>query len=144
MRNAVVAQTCRENPCRSSEIVRIAVETIVWSSAARNIASIRPVSIVTICLWLRAPLLVVVPASTVDDVVIGPSPVICDTFPSVSYPRARPFLLAGRQGDRRCPSPRRAGGDQVDSHASLDRTTGERQFVARARIGATTSASRCR
>jgi hypothetical protein len=73
MRNAVVAHTCRENPFRSSAMVRIAVETIVWSRAARNIASIRPVRIVRICLCVRAPLSFA-STSTVDDVVIGASP----------------------------------------------------------------------
>ena len=42
IRNAVVAQACRSKPCRSSAMVRIAVETMVWSSAARNMPSIRP------------------------------------------------------------------------------------------------------
>jgi hypothetical protein len=49
MRNAVVAHACSENPLRSSAMVRIAVATTVWSSAARNMPSIRPTRMVTIC-----------------------------------------------------------------------------------------------
>jgi len=42
IRYAVVAQACRLRPCRSSEIVRIDVATMVWSSAARNMPAMRP------------------------------------------------------------------------------------------------------
>src|SRR6478735_5823335 len=55
MRYAVVAQACWSRPLRSSAIVRIAVATIVWSRAARNIPIIRPIRIVTICRWVRGP-----------------------------------------------------------------------------------------
>ena len=37
MRKAVVTQACAARPCRSSPMVRMAVLTTVWSSAARNI-----------------------------------------------------------------------------------------------------------
>src|SRR5829696_8609107 len=53
MRNAVVAQTCSEKPFRSSAMVLIAVETTVWSRAARNIPIIRPTRIVRISRWLK-------------------------------------------------------------------------------------------
>jgi hypothetical protein len=36
--------------------VRIAVETTVWSRAARNMPSISPARIVRICRWVKAPL----------------------------------------------------------------------------------------
>ncbi len=55
MRNAVVAHACSEKPLRSSAIVRMAVETTVWSSAARNIPIIRPMRIITICRWVKPP-----------------------------------------------------------------------------------------
>ena len=55
MRNAVVAHACSEKPFRSSAIVRIAVETTVWSRAARNIPIIRPMRIITICRWVKPP-----------------------------------------------------------------------------------------
>ena len=47
----MVTQAWTDSPCRSSPIVRIAVETIVWSSAARNMPSISPDRIVRICRW---------------------------------------------------------------------------------------------
>lgn len=50
MRYAVVAHAWCCRPCRSSAMVRIAVATIVWSSAARNIPDISPTMIVMICL----------------------------------------------------------------------------------------------
>src|SRR6476619_5830720 len=40
-------------PLRSSAIVRIAVETMVWSSAARNIPDMRPARMMTICRWVK-------------------------------------------------------------------------------------------
>src|SRR4051812_50103949 len=40
-------------PLRSSAIVRIAVETIVWSSAARNIPDMRPARMTTTCRWVK-------------------------------------------------------------------------------------------
>ncbi len=55
MRKAVVAHAWREKPCRSSAIVRMAVDMIVWSSAARNMPISRPTRMVTICRWLRPP-----------------------------------------------------------------------------------------
>src|SRR4029079_15432449 len=55
IRYAVVTQACRDSPWRSSEIVRIAVETIVWSRAPRNIPLITPVMMVRICRWLYSP-----------------------------------------------------------------------------------------
>ena len=42
IRYAVVTQACWSRPCRSSPMVRIAVPTTVWSSAARNMPAIRP------------------------------------------------------------------------------------------------------
>ena len=36
IRNAVVTHAWADSPFRSSPIVRIAVDTTVWSSAARN------------------------------------------------------------------------------------------------------------
>src|SRR3954452_6334912 len=47
MRYAGVAQAWMLRPLRSSAIVRIAVETIVWSSAARNIPDMRPARMTT-------------------------------------------------------------------------------------------------
>ena len=84
IRNAVVTQAWADSPCRSSPMVRIAVETIIWSSAARNMPSIRPVRIVMICRCDSSPLLrVVVVLSAVADIsrslpsnpaAYGPSP----------------------------------------------------------------------
>src|SRR6478609_874127 len=51
MRYAVVTQACPARSLRSSAITRIALATIVWSRAARNIPIIRPMRIVTISLW---------------------------------------------------------------------------------------------
>ncbi len=55
IRYAVVAHACWLRPCRSSEIVRIAVLTIVWSRAARNMPSSRPLRMVRICRWVSPP-----------------------------------------------------------------------------------------
>ena len=65
IRYAVVTQACRSGPCRSSAIVRIAVATIVWSSAARNMPSIRPMRIVRICLVREATVVAARAAATV-------------------------------------------------------------------------------
>src|SRR6478735_899901 len=51
-RYAVVTQACRESPLRSSPMVRMDVATMVWSSAARNMPSIRPPRIVRISRWV--------------------------------------------------------------------------------------------
>src|SRR5665648_333660 len=48
IRYAVVTQACRDSPCRSSPMVRIAVATMVWSRAARNMPIISPPRIVRI------------------------------------------------------------------------------------------------
>ena len=48
IRNAVVTHACAVRSCRSLPIVLIAVETIVWSSAARNMPSTSPDRIVRI------------------------------------------------------------------------------------------------
>jgi hypothetical protein len=48
MRNAVVTQACIDSPLRSSPMVRIAVETTVWSRAARNMPISSPDKIVMI------------------------------------------------------------------------------------------------
>ena len=48
IRNAVVTHACACRSCRSLPIVLIAVETIVWSRAARNMPSISPDRIVRI------------------------------------------------------------------------------------------------
>ncbi len=53
IRNAVVAHAWSEKPDRSSAMVRIAVATTVWSSAARNMAIISPMRMVMICRWDR-------------------------------------------------------------------------------------------
>ncbi len=55
IRYAVVTQACRDRPLRSSEIVRIAVLTMVWSRAPRNIPIIRPTRIVRIWAWVYTP-----------------------------------------------------------------------------------------
>src|SRR5690349_5576966 len=55
MRYAVVAQACSSSPLRSSAMVRIAVATMVWSRAARNMPIISPTRIVTIWRWVRGP-----------------------------------------------------------------------------------------
>src|SRR3954447_7198856 len=47
-RCAVVTHACRDSPLRSSPIVLMDVATIVWSSAAMNMPSIRPPRIVRI------------------------------------------------------------------------------------------------
>jgi hypothetical protein len=36
-------------------MVRMAVATMVWSSAARNMPIIRPMRMVTICRWVSGP-----------------------------------------------------------------------------------------
>src|SRR3954453_21522755 len=72
IRYAVVTHAWTLRPCRSSPIVRIAEVTIVWSSAARNMPSIRPPSTCTIWRWLncddaggaRVVLLILTPSST--------------------------------------------------------------------------------
>ena len=51
----MVTHACADRPCRSLPMVLIAVETIVWSSAARNMPSISPDRIVRICRWVNAP-----------------------------------------------------------------------------------------
>ncbi len=51
----MVAQACRDNPPRSSAIVRIAAETTDWSSAAKNIPDISPISTSQISLWDICP-----------------------------------------------------------------------------------------
>src|SRR5665647_3161966 len=55
IRYAVVTQACSESPCRSSPMVRIAVATMVWSRAARNMPIISPPRIVRIwrCVMLN-------------------------------------------------------------------------------------------
>src|SRR3954451_12421562 len=53
MRYAVVAHAWMLRPWRSSAIVRIAVETIVWSSAARNIPDMRAMRMTTIWRWVK-------------------------------------------------------------------------------------------
>ena len=55
IRYAVVAQACTLRPFRSSAMVRMEVETMVWSSAARNIPDIRPPMMIRIWRWLRLP-----------------------------------------------------------------------------------------
>src|ERR1700749_4577551 len=55
MRNAVVAQACSDSPPRSSAMVRMAVDTTVWSSAARNMPSSSPTRIVRIGGGLSSP-----------------------------------------------------------------------------------------
>src|SRR6476661_8280818 len=55
IRYAVVTHACTDSPCRSSAIVRIAVLTIVWSRAPRNIPSIRPDRIVSTWAWVYSP-----------------------------------------------------------------------------------------
>src|SRR5690242_12141685 len=55
IRYAVVTHACELSPCRSSAIVRIEVLTMVWSSAARNIPSIRPLRIVMIWRCVSLP-----------------------------------------------------------------------------------------
>src|ERR1700728_1124870 len=55
IRNAVVTHACACRSCRSLPIVLIAVETIVWSSAARNMPMTRPDRIVRIWRWDSAP-----------------------------------------------------------------------------------------
>src|SRR5665647_3424261 len=52
IRYAVVTQACSESPCRSSPMVRIAVATMVWSRAARNMPIISPPRIVRIWRWV--------------------------------------------------------------------------------------------
>src|SRR6478609_4050531 len=54
IRYAVVAQACSSSPLRSSAMVRMAVATMVWSRAARNMPIIRPTRMVTICLWVMS------------------------------------------------------------------------------------------
>src|ERR1700733_2238193 len=55
IRNAVVTHACAVRSCRSLPIVLIAVETIVWSRAARNMPITRPDRIVRIWRWVSAP-----------------------------------------------------------------------------------------
>src|SRR6478609_9436339 len=55
IRYAVVTHACTDSPCRSSAIVRLAVLTIVWSRAPRNIRSIRPDRIVSTWAWVYSP-----------------------------------------------------------------------------------------
>src|SRR4051794_33121576 len=72
MRYAVVTHAWTLRPCRSSPMVRIADVTMVWSSAARNMPSIRPPSTCTIWRWLNCDdpggatvvLLILTPSST--------------------------------------------------------------------------------
>src|SRR3954454_22748595 len=51
IRYAVVTQACPARSWRSSAMTRIALATMVWSSAARNIPIIRPIRMVMISLW---------------------------------------------------------------------------------------------
>src|SRR3954463_14015440 len=51
-RYAVVTQACRDSPLRSSPMVLMDVATMVWSSAAMNMPSMRPPRIVRISRWV--------------------------------------------------------------------------------------------
>src|SRR4051794_22993550 len=78
IRYAVVTHACTDRPRRSSAMVRIAVETMVWSSAPRNIPIIRPVMIVRICAWVYSPDSdAAVDAGCCGGVVIAPHPIGC-------------------------------------------------------------------
>jgi hypothetical protein len=55
IRYAVVTHACTDRPWRSSLIVRIDVETIVWSRAPRNMPIISPAMMVRICRWVYSP-----------------------------------------------------------------------------------------
>src|SRR6188472_4085275 len=55
IRYAVVAHAWWFRPLRSSAMVRIAVATMVWSSAARNMPIISPMRMVTIWRWVSGP-----------------------------------------------------------------------------------------
>src|SRR4051812_36030910 len=53
MRDAVVTQAWPARALRASAMTRMALATIVWSSAARNIPIMSPTRMVTISLWER-------------------------------------------------------------------------------------------
>src|SRR5437879_5774018 len=109
MRNAVVAHACREKPPRSSAMVRIAVDTIVWSSAARNIAIIRPPRIVRICRWVK-----VSPAGA------GAVPTGADVLKT-----SLPFTSRSRSRNQATPrAAARHGGTAVDAHGGPAVTEG--------------------
>src|SRR3954470_7097880 len=98
IRNAVVAHACSEKPPRSSAMVRIAVDTIVWSRAARNIAIMRPARIVMI--W-RCVSAVCSPATAGADV-LKASLRLASRFDPSAFQNSRYSSIAG--GARR-PSP---------------------------------------
>jgi hypothetical protein len=50
IKNAVVTQAWADSPFRSSPMRLIAVDTMVWSNAARNMPSSSPARIARICL----------------------------------------------------------------------------------------------
>src|SRR6185503_3862139 len=87
IRYAVVTQACRDSPFRSSEIVRIAVETMVWSRAPRNMPIIRPVMMVRIWRWVYSPDSGGAVADREGDVDIGSHPIGCPRQPMKSSAR---------------------------------------------------------
>ena len=100
IRNAVVTHACTDNPFRSSPMVRMAVATMVWSSAARNMPSISPDRIVRICRCDSAPSDGGASAAPVAGLVMDVVIVLCSLRAVVALRRAVMKLRHGWVGRR--------------------------------------------